>query len=74
MKYNIINLFEFLLKILQTIVQKKTALNVKMVSVWIRSVTVTMDSEDVTVKFQVCATIYVIILLFSMKFSYQILI
>ncbi|KYM82455.1 hypothetical protein ALC53_06945 [Atta colombica] len=51
-KYNIINLFEFLLKILQTIVQKKTALNVKMVSVWIRSVTVTMDSEDVTVKFQ----------------------
>ncbi|KYN12619.1 Nidogen-2 [Trachymyrmex cornetzi] len=36
----------------RTIVQKKTALNVKMVSVWIRSVTVTMDSEDVTVKFQ----------------------
>lgn len=42
---------------LQTIVQKKTALNVKTVSVWIRSVTVTMDLEDVTVKFQVCATV-----------------
>jgi len=46
---------------LQTIVQKKTAPNVKMVFVWIRSVTVMMDLEDVTVKFQVCAIIYVII-------------
>jgi len=46
---------------LQTIVQKKTALNVKMVFVWIRSVIVMMDLEDATVKFQVCAIIYVII-------------
>lgn len=42
---------------LQTIVQKKTAPNVKMVSVWIRSVTVTMDLEDAIVKFQVCEAI-----------------
>jgi len=46
---------------LQTIVQKKMAPNVKMVFVWIRSVTVMMDLEDVTVKFQVCVIIYVII-------------
>lgn len=57
MRYNIVNLFEILLKMLQTIVQKKTAPNVKMVSVWIRSVTVTMGLEDVIVKFQVCEAI-----------------
>lgn len=35
--------------------------NVKTVSVWIRSVTVTMGLEDVTVKFQVCAIVHVVI-------------
>jgi len=46
------------------IVQKKTAPNVKMVFVWIRSVIVMMDLEDVTVKFQVCAIIYVYIIIY----------
>lgn len=41
----------------QTIAQKKTALYVKMASVWIRSVIVTTDLEAVTAKFQVCVII-----------------
>lgn len=51
---------------LQTIVQKKMAPNAKTVSVWIRSVTVTMGLEDVIVKFQVSEAIYVV----TMKYIY----
>lgn len=55
---------------LQTIVQKKMAPNVKTVSVWIRSVIVTMGLEDVIVKFQVCETVYVVRLLFIAKYIF----